>query len=97
MRTQRKWQICSTCEGEGKHSRHLGAYTSDEFHREFDDESAEHYFSGDYDKPCGDCEGTGKVRVERHQCRCCGEETQTGRDCCSDDFPEPGEMRETGR
>lgn len=32
-----------------------------------------------------------------HVCRCCGEETDTGEDCCSDEFPEPGEMRETGR
>lgn len=32
-----------------------------------------------------------------HICSCCGEETSTGEDCCSDDFPEPGEIRETGR
>lgn len=35
--------------------------------------------------------------AQPHVCRCCGEETDTGEDCCSDDFPEPGEMRETGR
>jgi hypothetical protein len=29
-----------------------------------------------------------------HYCRCCGEETSTGKDCCSDDFPEPGDLRE---
>lgn len=32
-----------------------------------------------------------------HQCRCCGEECPDGIDCCSDDFPEPGDTREMGR
>lgn len=32
-----------------------------------------------------------------HLCRCCGEECVNGVDCCSDDFPEPGDIRETGR
>jgi hypothetical protein len=34
---------------------------------------------------------------EPHVCGCCGEQTDTGEDCCSDDFPEPGDVRETGR
>lgn len=38
-----------------------------------------------------------KVKFLPHVCRCCGEECDDGKDCCSDDFPEPGEMRETGR
>jgi hypothetical protein len=29
-----------------------------------------------------------------HVCSCCGEETASGEDCCSDDFAEPGELRE---
>jgi hypothetical protein len=29
-----------------------------------------------------------------HCCRCCGEETETGEDCCTDDFPEPADVRE---
>ena len=33
-------------------------------------------------------------RTEPHYCRCCGEETETDEDCCSDDFPEPGDIRE---
>lgn len=32
-----------------------------------------------------------------HVCSCCGEECASGHDCCSDDFPEPGDIRETGR
>lgn len=32
-----------------------------------------------------------------HYCRCCGEECPSGEDCCTDDFPEPGEIRETGK
>lgn len=34
---------------------------------------------------------------EVHRCKCCGEECPDGRDCCTDEFPEPGEIRETGR
>lgn len=29
-----------------------------------------------------------------YYCRCCGERSPSGRDCCSDDFPEPGDVRE---
>lgn len=29
-----------------------------------------------------------------HFCRCCGEESVTGEDCCTDDFPEPADLRE---
>lgn len=32
-----------------------------------------------------------------HQCSCCGEDCPDGVDCCSDEFPEPGQMRETGQ
>lgn len=34
---------------------------------------------------------------DAHYCTCCGEECPDGVDCCSDDFPEPGDIRETGR
>lgn len=31
-------------------------------------------------------------------CPCCGEDMAPGQEfCCSDDFPEPGDIRETGR
>jgi DnaJ-class molecular chaperone len=59
-----KWAICGTCDGEGKHSRHLGAYTRDEFYEAFGTpEEREDYFAGFYDKSCEDCDGTGKVKV----------------------------------
>lgn len=32
--------------------------------------------------------------VAPHWCRCCGELSPTGRDCCTDDFPEPADIRE---
>lgn len=32
-----------------------------------------------------------------YYCTNCGEECEDGSDCCSDEFPEAGEMRETGR
>ncbi len=38
-----------------------------------------------------------RANEEPHQCACCGEECPDGRDCCSDDFPEPADIRETGR
>lgn len=34
------------------------------------------------------------ARIEPHFCRCCGEESSTGKDCCTDDFPEPADVRE---
>ena len=59
-----KWEICDECEGHGKHSRHLGAFTGSEFAEEFpDEESRRDYFSGAFDKRCGACKGTGKVLV----------------------------------
>lgn len=32
--------------------------------------------------------------VMPHWCRCCGELSATGEDCCTDDFPEPADLRE---
>jgi Fe-S oxidoreductase len=32
-----------------------------------------------------------------HHCRVCGDECPSGGDCCFDEFPEPGDIRETGR
>lgn len=29
-----------------------------------------------------------------YHCRCCGEVCEDGADCCTDDFPEPGDLRE---
>lgn len=59
-----KWIICGKCRGEGKHSGHLGAILSDELEQMHDDER-EALFRGDYDKPCEECAGTGKVLADR--------------------------------
>ena len=56
----RRWAICSCCDGEGKSSAYLGAFTSDELND--DPEFAERYKAGGYDKACTECKGTGKVK-----------------------------------
>ena len=60
------WVICSCCRGEGKSSLYLGAITQGD--REpggsWDDpEAFEDYMNGHYDRPCDECEGSGKVKV----------------------------------
>jgi hypothetical protein len=58
-----KWEICSTCDGHGQHSRDFGAITMDEWNGpDWDDDSREMYLRGGYDKSCGDCGGSGKVK-----------------------------------
>lgn len=58
------WEICDNCDGHGKHSRHLGAFTQSEFYETFDDEeSREDYFAGRYDTKCEECRGDGKIWV----------------------------------
>ena len=57
-----KWVICSTCRGEGKSSAYMGAFTQDDLDRELPEFLGE-YMAGQYDRPCDDCDGTGKVAV----------------------------------
>jgi RecJ-like exonuclease len=57
-----KWEICSQCEGEGRSSAYLGAFTWDELHEQ-GDEFIEDYFAGNFDKSCGCCGGSGKITV----------------------------------
>jgi hypothetical protein len=57
-----QWSICSHCQGEGKSSAYLGAFTRsdmDEAGPEFFDD----YMAGRYDRACDACDGAGKVRV----------------------------------
>lgn len=62
------WAICDRCNGEGKSSAHLGAFTGEQMRE--DPEFAEDYMSGVYDKPCHVCSGTGKVQiVDRDRCK----------------------------
>lgn len=57
-----KWIICSHCEGAGKSSSYLGAYTSDEWN-ELDDDFHADYLAGHYDRACEYCDGLGRVLV----------------------------------
>jgi len=59
------WEICTNCKGEGHHVHDaLRVMTSSEWHEACydDDEFAEGYMRGNYDVPCEDCNGSGKVR-----------------------------------
>ena len=57
-----KWEICSVCEGRGKSSAYLGAYTRDDMD-EAGPEFMEDYMAGNYDRACDACNGSGKVKV----------------------------------
>lgn len=62
------WAICHTCQGDGKHSRALGSFTSDDW-AELDDEWKEDYMAGRFDAICETCKGSGKVlEVDRDMC-----------------------------
>lgn len=56
-----KWEICSTCNGETKHSHAIGAITSDEWEHDWSEDERESYLNGGYDRRCEPCNGTGKV------------------------------------
>lgn len=61
-----KWMICSRCEGGGTDRGASvecdgGGFTSSEW-AEQDDDFRRDYLAGAYDKPCGCCDGTGKVK-----------------------------------
>ena len=60
------WQICSYCQGAGKSSSHLGAFSSEDM-AEQGPEFLEDYLAGVYDKPCDNCSGSGKVLVINEQ------------------------------
>lgn len=57
-----RWALCSACEGHGKSSAYLGAYTQSEMDEQgpelFDD-----YMAGRYDRRCDECGGSGKVKI----------------------------------
>lgn len=57
-----RWEICTTCRGEGHTSNHLGAFTSSEWN-ELDHEWQEDYIDGKFDRACEHCNGAGKVLV----------------------------------
>jgi hypothetical protein len=51
-----KFEICPQCNGSGKSSAYLGAFTADEMN-ERDDEWREDYFAGRFDRQCETCVG----------------------------------------
>lgn len=59
---QFKWCICGGCDGSGKSSAYLGAFTRENLDDQ-GDEFCEDYFAGNYDRACDRCEGTGKVQI----------------------------------
>lgn len=66
-----RYEICSYCQGRGRSSAHLGAFTRDEMDEQ-GPEFLEDYMGGVYDRPCGNCED-GKVLVI-DEARCVSEE-----------------------
>ena len=56
-----KWVICPDCDGHGKSSAYLGAFTGSQMRE--DPDFAEEYFAGAYDRACDGCTGSGKVPV----------------------------------
>jgi len=56
-----KWVICSACDGHGKSSAYLGAYTQSEMDEQ-GPEFFEQYMAGGYDKACDACQN-GKAKV----------------------------------
>ena len=61
------WEICPCCDGHGTDrgasvERDGGGFTASEWAEE-DDEFKEEYLSGFYDRPCRECNGSGKVKV----------------------------------
>lgn len=67
--TYTRWAICPHCAGEGRrdHPAFSNGFTSSEWaelRAEGDDDGfTEAYLRGDYDVPCRECAGSGKVRV----------------------------------
>lgn len=57
-----RFEICSVCDGHGKSSAYLGAYTADEMAEQGPD-FREEYMAGAYDRTCDECRGDGKVMV----------------------------------
>ena len=57
------WEICSDCQGNGASSAYLGAFTQEDIERDWSQDEWSDYLDGGYDKPCGPCNGSGKVLV----------------------------------
>lgn len=56
------WRICAACQGHGKSSAHLGAFTGDDIAAAGPDFLAD-YMAGLYDRACARCGGSGKIEI----------------------------------
>lgn len=56
------WEICGCCSGNGTTSRYMGSWTQSEWADE-DPDFKEDYLAGNYDRPCEECKGLGRVAV----------------------------------
>lgn len=56
-----KWIICDNCDGNGSHSKHLGAITQEDIDRDWSPDEFDDYLAGGYDMQCEVCKGSGKV------------------------------------
>lgn len=57
-----EWSICDCCRGDGAHALYGIAIVADDWNEWHDDEKSD-YLTGAYDTSCGECGGTGKVRI----------------------------------
>ena len=61
-----KYEVCSRCRGEGKHTNpNIDGHgiSSDEWENDWSDEDKEFYLSGGYDIECYECKGLRVVQV----------------------------------
>lgn len=56
------WEICWQCEGDGKSSAYLGAFTASEWYEQ-DEDFREDYMIGQYDRTCDECGGRGSIAI----------------------------------
>lgn len=60
----RKYEVCPTCDGHGKHSHAVdGNGITDSEWEEWDHEEREDYFAGRYDQTCEECNGKRVIQV----------------------------------
>jgi len=59
-----EWAICGYCRGHGGSTAYLGSYTQSDREEMGEEwyEFAEDVRLGHYDRPCGECGGSGKVK-----------------------------------
>jgi hypothetical protein len=55
--------VCPGCNGRGVHDCFPGGISAEQWAEDWDDESREGYFRGDYDRVCGECGGKRVVAV----------------------------------